>query len=75
MGATVIIVGRDEETGTLVQRELQEANGNSSVDFLLTDLSSQKSVRNLANTVKAKYPQLHVLINNAGTFFTKRRVT
>ncbi len=75
LGATVIIVGRNEETGKLVQHELQEASGNPSTDFLLADLSSQNSVRALAQTFKAKYKQLHVLINNAGTFFTKRRVT
>lgn len=75
IGATVVIVGRNEERGKLVQRELQDISGNPSVDLLLADLSSQQSVRSLAQTFKSKYPQLHVLINNAGTFLTKRHVT
>ena len=75
MGATVIIIGRNEETGKLVQRELHDTTGNSSADFLFVDLSSQNSVRALAQTFKDKYKQLHVLINNAGTFFKKRHVT
>ncbi len=75
MGAIVIIVGRNEERGKLVQRDLQDTSGNPSVDFLLADLSSQQSVRSLAQTFKSQYSQLHVLINNAGTFLTKRQVT
>ena len=77
MGATVIIVSRNEEKGLLAQRELQKLSGNKLVDFLVADLSSQNSVRNLAQSLKEKLQQkqLHVLINNAGTFSTKRQMT
>lgn len=75
MGATIIIVGRNEENLKTVQREIQFKTGNQSVDFLFADLSSQKAVRNLSQTFKDKYQQLHVLINNAGLTLTKRHVT
>ncbi|MFX1538353.1 MAG: SDR family oxidoreductase [Promethearchaeota archaeon] len=75
MGATVVIVGRNKERSTLIQREIQNRTGNQSVGLLIADLSSQKSVRNLSQTFKSKYQQLYVLINNAGTFLTKRHVT
>ncbi|MFX1253022.1 MAG: SDR family oxidoreductase [Promethearchaeota archaeon] len=75
MGATVVIVGRNKERSTLIQREIQDKTGNQSVGLLIADLSSQKSVRNLSQTFKSKYQQLHVLINNAGTFLSKRHVT
>ncbi|MHA2298699.1 MAG: SDR family oxidoreductase [Candidatus Hodarchaeales archaeon] len=75
MGATVVIVSRDEKKGRIVQYELQEQSGNQSVDLLVADLSSQESVRNLARSFKEKYQHLHVLVNNAGTYLTKRHVT
>ncbi|MHA2225878.1 MAG: SDR family oxidoreductase [Candidatus Hodarchaeales archaeon] len=75
MGSIVVIVGRNEEKGKRVQREIQDLSRNKNVDLFFADLSSQKSVKNLAQAFKEKYQQLHVLINNAGIFFTKRHVT
>ena len=42
---------------------------------MLADLSSQEAIRRLATEYKSKYQQLHVLINNAGVYYTKRHVT
>ncbi len=42
---------------------------------MLADLSSQQEVRKLADEFKAKYQQLHVLVNNAGAVFSKRQTT
>jgi NAD(P)-dependent dehydrogenase (short-subunit alcohol dehydrogenase family) len=74
-GATVVIVGRSQLKGEAALREIQEASGNSAVDLLLADLSSQASVHELAASFLERYDHLHVLINNAGVFLLKRQLT
>ena len=75
MGATVIIVGRNADKTAKVVAEIKAASGNKTVDYLLADLSAQADIRQLATEFKAKYSQLHVLLNNAGTIDTKREMT
>src|SRR5579864_6936569 len=66
MGATVVIVCRDRTRGEAAQNEIKEQSNNQNVDLLLADLSSQQSIRQLAEQFKLRYSQLHILINNAG---------
>lgn len=73
MGATVVMVCRDRARGEEAQREIRMKSGNDAVDLLIADLSSQQSIRQLADTLRQRYPHLHVLINNAGAGFTQRR--
>ena len=75
MGATVVMVCRNLERGETAQAEIAADSGSQDVDLLIADLSSQGSVRKLARTFTSKYPQLHVLINNAGTITRRRRIT
>jgi NAD(P)-dependent dehydrogenase (short-subunit alcohol dehydrogenase family) len=75
MGATVAMVARDRERGQAAQAAVQTASGNRNVDLLVADLSSQAQVRRLAEEVKSRYANLHVLINNAGVAPSKRQVT
>ena len=75
MGATVVMVARDAGRGQAALEELRTASGNHDVDLLLADLSSQAEVRRLAKELGSRYPQLHVLINNAGVAPVKRQVT
>lgn len=74
MGATVIIVGRDAQKTTRVVEEIRAASGNTGVDSLLADLSSQQQVRRLAKEFESKYSHLHVLLNNAGAVFMQRQL-
>ena len=75
MGASVVIVGRDRGRGEAALTEIKERSGNSSVDLMLADLSSQEQIRRLADDFKAAYPRLDVLINNAGVFRSERITT
>jgi len=75
MGASVVMVCRDRQRGEAAMAEIKAASGHQKVDLLLADLSSQASVRQLAQAFKARYPQLHVLINNAGIALGKRSLT
>jgi NAD(P)-dependent dehydrogenase (short-subunit alcohol dehydrogenase family) len=75
MGATVIIACRSKEKGMQAVEEIKKESGNSNVDLLVMDLASQRSVRNAVAEFKSRYNQLHVLINNAGAFLSKRELT
>src|ERR1700690_386777 len=75
MGAQVVMVCRNRAKGEAAQADIKAKSGNSAVDLLIADLSVQKSIRELAQTINAKYNRLHVLVNNAGLGFGKRGVT
>ena len=73
MGAHVIMVARSRERGEAALAEIKTATNGSQIDLLLSDLSSQESVRQLADDFKARCDKLHVLVNNAGAIFLQRR--
>ncbi len=75
LGATVVLVSRDRVRGEQAQREIQEQSRNPHTDLLIADLSSQQSIRQLADDFKRRYSQLHVLINNAGVFQLRKHLT
>jgi NAD(P)-dependent dehydrogenase (short-subunit alcohol dehydrogenase family) len=75
MGATVVIVCRDEGRGQAALDEIRTATGSQSAEMMLADLSSLDSVRALAEEYKSRHEHLHVLVNNAGVYYTKRHVT
>jgi NAD(P)-dependent dehydrogenase (short-subunit alcohol dehydrogenase family) len=74
-GGTVIGVGRDSGRIDQTRREILDSTGNSNVEFILADLSVLGEIRNLAMEFNEKYSRLDVLINNAGAFFLRRRVS
>lgn len=74
-GADVIMVCRSARRGDKARAEIVSASGNTAVDILIADLSSQQAIRRLADDVHAQYPQLHVLINNAGAMYNRRALT
>lgn len=73
MGATVVMVSRDHTRGEEAQREIRAQSGNDDVDLFLAELSSQQEVRHIAEIFQQRYRHLHVLINNAGSGFSKRQ--
>jgi NAD(P)-dependent dehydrogenase (short-subunit alcohol dehydrogenase family) len=72
LGAQVVIVGRNAQKCAETVAELQASTGNQAIEALTADLSIMAEVRRLADQVKARYPRLDVLINNAGAYFDKR---
>lgn len=75
LGATVVLACRDKGKGEAAQAEIKARSGNDAIDVLLVDLASQASIRQFAAEVQARYPQLHVLVNNAGISPNKRVLT
>ena len=64
--ATLIMVCRIKDKPHVALNEINGKTKNPNIDLMVTDLSSQKEVRALANKIKEKYPTIDVLINNAG---------
>ncbi len=74
-GATLVLVGRNEEKTKETVSDIKQETGNSNINYLLCDLASLASVRKLAKDFTASYPRLDVLLNNAGVIMFKRQLT
>ncbi len=75
LGARVVLVARDQAAGEAAAAQVRRATGNEAVDVLVADLSSQASIRALAEQVLTRYRRLHVLVNNAGVITRRRMLT
>ena len=75
LGATVVMVARRPGRGEAARARLVERTGTPGVDLLLCDLSSQESIRELAEAVLETYPRLEVIVNNAGVIEPRRRLS
>lgn len=68
-GASLTIVGRNQEKTAKVLAELKAASGNSKLDALICDLSRMADVKRAADEFKTSHDRLDVLVNNAGATF------
>src|SRR5262245_55612692 len=74
-GASVIMVSRNRDKGETARDEIVRETGSRNIDLMIADFSNLNQIRQLAANVKAKYPRLNTLVNNAGTFVDKRTLT
>lgn len=74
-GATVVMVCRNRDRGQAALEDVRTLSGSDSVELLVGDLSSQKSIRALVSEFTSGHDRLHVLVNNAGVTLPKRTVT
>src|SRR6266705_3876244 len=75
MGGSVVIVSRSKEKGEVALTEIIAKSGNRNVELMLADMSSQDSIHRLATDFKAGHEKLHLLVNNAGVYLTRRTTT
>ncbi|HEY6903436.1 MAG TPA: SDR family oxidoreductase [Candidatus Acidoferrales bacterium] len=75
MGARVLLVCRNAEKGRAALEDTRRDSGSSQLDLLIAEMSSQASVRALADQIRQKCPRLDVLINNAGAAVPKRTLS
>ena len=54
MGATVVMVCRDQNRGEAALAEIKEESENDTLSLFIADLSSQKSIRQFAERFKAE---------------------
>jgi NAD(P)-dependent dehydrogenase (short-subunit alcohol dehydrogenase family) len=75
MGVRVLMVCRDSERGAHARAAVAKVATGTPPELLLADMSSQKSIRALADDVRQRFASIDVLINNAGGIFAKRELT
>lgn len=74
LGARVVITARDLAKGALAVEEIT-ARGDSRPELVQLDLADLDSVRRCADEVLERFPELHVLVCNAGLTLSKRAET
>jgi len=74
-GANLVVVSRNPAKGKDAVERIKKETGNEKVDLQVIDLSSQKSIREGAEAISKKWDHLDVLVNNAGTWYSKRLFT
>ena len=67
-GAEVIIIGRNEDKGNKLAKDL---NSISKTEFIKCDVSDKDQIITLNKYISEKYKKLDILFNNAGCFITK----
>jgi retinol dehydrogenase 12 len=75
LGARIVLVGRDEARAKEALAQIRHDTPNAQLEVLTADLSSQDSLRRLADTFHQRYDRLDVLINNAGVSPNTRTLT
>jgi NAD(P)-dependent dehydrogenase (short-subunit alcohol dehydrogenase family) len=75
LGATVIMVCRNERRGGTARDEIAKVARGAPPVLLVADLSSQAAIRRLAREVHTRFDRLDVLMNNAGAIFARRELT
>ena len=74
LGGQVTIVSRNAKKCAAVAEAISAATGNP-VEFIPADLSTLAGIMQAAAEFKQRHTRLHVLVNNAGAFFTRRILT
>jgi len=75
MGATVVLACRHPERGNTAKAEIEAGTGNRALAVMSLDLARFASVRAFAREFADAYPRLDVLVNNAGIYTSRRRLT
>ena len=70
----VVLVSRDKVRGETAVQEIHSALPQANIDLVVGDLSSVDKTRQLAQTLLNRYPAIHLLVNNAGVWPTKKQL-
>lgn len=72
MGRRVVMVSRDPEKGRAAADEICAVTGNGAVELVVGSLTTVADAVALGAAIRARYPAIGCLINNAGVWMTKR---
>jgi len=73
-GHRLLLLNRESEKSRTALAAVQDASGSDRVDLFPVDLAEPAQIRETAAAIRAQYPVIDVLVNNAGVFNTKREV-
>ena len=74
-GINVVIVSRSQEKCESIISQIKKETGNSTIEFIASDLSVMANVRQVANEFLKRHSRLDILVNNAGAIFFQRLVS
>lgn len=74
LGARVVMVCRDPRRGAEALERIRQETG-ATLDLEIAELSELEQVRSLAGRLLERYPEIHVLVLNAGAIVPERRLT
>ena len=74
-GASVVLAVRDTDKGKRAAARIAGAAPGADVMVQPLDLTSLDSVRAAAGELRARYPRIDLLVNNAGVMFPPRQTT
>lgn len=74
-GIFVVMLCRNRQRGEKALAEIKKESGSNDVALLLCDLADMQSIREACQGFWQRYPQLDILINNAGVLCFKRQET
>lgn len=75
MGATLVIPARSQARGDAAREEIARTTGNGDLHVMPLDVADQASIRAFAASFRSRFDRLHVLVNNAGAWFSDRRTS
>jgi NAD(P)-dependent dehydrogenase (short-subunit alcohol dehydrogenase family) len=74
-GARVVLAVRNLDKGAQAADRIKKASPTATVELQQLDLTSLDSVRKAADELRASYPRIDLLINNAGVMYVPSRET
>jgi len=74
-GAHVVVAVRNPDKGNDAINRIKAASPNAVVTLQLLDLASLDSIREAADELRANFPRIDLLINNAGVMYTDKGTT
>ena len=74
-GMRVVVAGRDRARAEVARRFVTERSGSDQVETALADFSRLAEVRRLADEILSAHDRIDVLVNNAGLFSPKYRLS
>ena len=75
LGCHTILLCRNSEKGESTIQEIKRETSNVSVELMICDLSSMKSIQRFIEEFKSKYSKLDILYNNAAVMKRNRTIT
>jgi len=74
-GAHLVLTARNKKKAEMTKKILNDIAPKAEVDFFFGDLSLMAEVRRVGQEIKAAYPKIDVLVNNAGVHAFEQRTT
>ncbi|WP_411681711.1 SDR family NAD(P)-dependent oxidoreductase [Clostridium thailandense] len=73
-GAHLVLTARSVDKAEATKKMIKNITPKAEIDFFFGDLSLMKDVKRIGNEIKALYPKIDVLVNNAGLHAFEQRI-